>query len=86
MIYYDPVPTGGKVRFTSHSDGEKCPAGEVTVTGESDPTIPLFLDGTAVGRQRGGRFVLKLTLSHGENKFVFDQGGREYCLTLYGTS
>ena len=86
IVYYDPIPTGGRVSFTSHGDGDECPIGEITITGESDPTLPLYFDGAAVGRQRGGRFEIVLTLSRGENTFVFTQDGVDYSLTLRGTS
>lgn len=84
VIYCDAETTDCGVRFVSPYIGEVCPLGEISLCGESDPSMDLRFDGESVGRQKDGSFHITVEISEGENRFVFTQGEREYILTVYG--
>ncbi|MBR6807322.1 MAG: family 10 glycosylhydrolase [Clostridia bacterium] len=83
IIYCDPSPTGG-VGITSHYYGEECSVGNITVTGYSDPSVGLKLDGENVGRHKDGSFEVELQIKKGENKFTFSQNGKTFSLSIIG--
>lgn len=84
IIYCDPSPSGAPASVTSHYYGQECAAGELTLTGISDPAETLYCNGATVNRKKDGSFTLDVTLKRGENKFVFKQGNASSTLVLYG--
>ncbi len=84
IIYcsYQKTPYG--IAFVSHENGAEVSVGSLTLTGVSDPTCALYLDGQKVTRGRGGTFELTLKVSKGKNVFEFEANGVEYELTLIG--
>ena len=84
IVYLTPVSDGSEITVTSHENYSSVSRGEVEVSGHSDPSFPLFLNGTPVGRLKNGDFTVKVTVSGGENRFLFTQHGKELLFILYG--
>lgn len=83
IIYTDPESTGSGVVVSSPENGTTLTSEYTYIIGESDPVEPLYMNGKAVGRTKGGFFSLYVKLEKGENKFVFSHKDEEYTYTVY---
>jgi len=82
IIYTDPVSNGMQVTVSSPSNGSTMTVDSTYIIGSSDPAYPLYLDGEPVSRTKQGFFSAYVSLSDGENKFVFTQNGVDTVYTL----
>lgn len=74
VYYVTPIPTGTGVSVTRPENGASVSDGSVMIHGESDPEIPVYLNGKKIARRRGGEFYVTIALTDGENKFRFTSG------------
>ena len=84
IVYCDPSPVDRGVMFDGIENGGSAPAGELTVSGHSDPALPLLADGLKLSRGKDGSFTVKLTVNKGSNSYEFKQGEKTYTLELKG--
>ncbi len=84
VVYLSPSSDGSDITVTSHDNYSSVGRGEAFLSGHSDPSLPLFLNGEPVGRLKNGDFTVKVTVSDGENRFLFTQRGKEFLFVLYG--
>lgn len=73
---YDYIYTGiesndSELSISSPVNGAYINTASTYVIGMSDPSFPLYLDGKAVSRTKGGYFNLYLPLTSGKNTFKF---------------
>lgn len=83
IIYTDPEPNGGGLAFISHKDGELVAVGQAVISGLSDPSLPIEFE-KPLSREKSGEFHAAVSVSEGENRYVFRLGDKEFSLTLYG--
>ncbi len=84
IVYLSPSSDGSDITVTSHENNSSADRGQTVLSGHSDPSLPLFLNGEPVGRLKNGDFSVKVTVSDGENRFLFTQHGKELLFVLYG--
>ena len=84
IVYLSPSSDGSDITVSSHENYASVERGVTELTGHSDPSLPLFLNGEPVGRLKNGDFSVKVTVSGGENRFLFTQRGKEFLFVLYG--
>lgn len=75
IIYSDTV---SNFRNLTVSLPSETASSAITVTGESDPTKPLYFGRECVNRTKNGDFEFTVALSDGENVLSFTYDGREY--------
>ncbi|MBQ7474930.1 MAG: family 10 glycosylhydrolase [Clostridia bacterium] len=84
IVYLDPASDGSSVTVTSFENYGSAPRGEIVLEGHSDPAYPLYLNGSPVGRRKNGDFSVRVTVSGGENRFLFTRRGEEFLFVLFG--
>ena len=84
IVYLSPSSDGSDITVSSHENYSSVGRGEIELTGHSDPSLPLYLNGTPVGRLKNGDFAVKVNVGGGENRFLFTQKGKEFLFVLYG--
>ncbi len=84
IVYHSPSPDGSAITVTSHENYSAARQGRTTLTGHSDPSVPLFLNGEPVGRTKNGDFSVTVDVAPGENRFLFTRHGEELLFILYG--
>ena len=74
IIYSDPTTNFKKLYLLGISDGMTTSDISLTVSGRSDPSLSLEVNGERVNRNKDGSFTIELSLLVGENRFVFKCG------------
>lgn len=80
IIYSDYYPTSAELTVTD-LPSETSDA-FLTLSGSSDPTVTLAMNGERISRDRDGGFEIKVSLDPGENELVFDYGGKTVIFTI----
>lgn len=86
IIYTDIVSDGSTVHIESPISESTISDDFVEITGSSDPGLPLYCNGSPVGRTKTGRFSVYVKLKSGKNEFVFTQNNADYKYILNKSS
>lgn len=78
IVYTDISSNGLGVVISSPQNDSVTYDCKTYIIGSCDPAYPLTLDGKPVSMTKSGYFSMFLSLSEGENIFVFSQNGKEY--------
>lgn len=84
IVYLSPASDGSRITVSSHENYSTVTRGSVTLSGHSDPSRPLYLNGEPVGREKSGDFSVTVDVGPGENRYNFTQRGDELLFVLYG--
>lgn len=82
-IYSEKIPrenaksTGSGIEVSFPDNNSYTTASKTYVLGSCDPAYPLYVNGNAVSKTKGGYFGLYLDLDDGKNTFVFSQNGKK---------
>jgi len=77
VYYYTPSGLTSPTITDGQISGMK-----VTLTGFSDPSLPLSVNNTTVPRTKGGNFTCELVLIYGTNEFIFTDGVSSTTVTV----
>ncbi len=77
IIYSDYFSDGERLMLTGIPDGSAVSDSSIIISGDSDPTKPVELNGRRVSRNKDGTFKLTLSLGLGENIITVTCGDEE---------
>ena len=86
IIYSDPSTNYKELSILGISDGMETSEKSLMISGESDPTVLLTMDGQKVNRGKDGDFELNISLSQGENVIVFMYGEKRISYSVVRTN
>ncbi len=83
IIYSDAYANNKTLKLLGLSDKMDTTLSNLKISGESDPTLALSLNGQPISREKNGDFQLTLNFEIGENILRFKNGGEEVVYRVY---